>query len=296
VFDCKFTMSATDYISGALRTVEAGLPENRKLNGHAEQPFPQSYKPELDATPFLDENGIQLYQEYIGILWWIVELGCINIMIEVSQLSSFLMALRKGQLEAVLAIFAYLRKHKDQVMFFNPAYMDLQESDFIQTQWANIYSDIKEEIPIDFPIPLGNSVRIMVYVDVDHAGNAETQQSQTGFIIFVSSALVIWYSKKQNTIESSTFGMELVALHICIEALIALQVKLRSFRIRIDRPADVYCDNSSVFKSVSVVEGQLNKKHLAICYHHVQECCAMGFAELLMPVGTTILLIFSQRY
>jgi Reverse transcriptase (RNA-dependent DNA polymerase) len=66
-------MSATDYISGALKTVEAGLPENRKLNGHAERPFPQSYKPELDVTLFLDEDGIQLNQGYIGILRWIVK-------------------------------------------------------------------------------------------------------------------------------------------------------------------------------------------------------------------------------
>jgi hypothetical protein len=129
-------MSTTDYISGALKTVEAGLPENRKLNRHAERPFPQSYKPELDATPFMDENGIQLSQGYISILRWIVELGRIDIMVEVSQLSSFLMALHKGHFEVVLAIFAYLCKHKDQVMFFNPAYVDAQESDFIQTQWS----------------------------------------------------------------------------------------------------------------------------------------------------------------
>jgi hypothetical protein len=190
------------------------------------------------------------------------------------------MAPREGHLEVVLAIFAYLRKHKDQVMFFNPAYMDVQESDFIWTQWDDIYGDIKEEIPIDFPVPLGNLVRITVYVDADHTGNAMTRRSQTGFIIFVNSAPIIWYSKKQNTIESSTFGAEFVALRVCTEALIALWYKLRSFSIRIDGPADVYCDNGSVVKSASVVEGRLNKKHLAICYHRVWECCTMGVCRI----------------
>jgi hypothetical protein len=228
----------------------------------------------------MDENGIQLYQGYVGILRWIVELGRIDIMIEVSQLSSFLMAPREGHFEAVLAIFAYLRKHKDQVMFFNPAYMDARESDFIQTQWADIYGDIKEEIPINFPVPLGKPVRITVYVDADHTGNVVTRRSQTGFIIFVNSAPIIWYSKKQKTIESSTFGAEFVALRVCIEALIALRYKLCSFGIQIDGPADVYCDNGSVVKSASVVEGRLNKKHLAICYHRVRECCAMGICRI----------------
>jgi hypothetical protein len=107
-----------------------------------------------------------------------------------------------------------------------------------------------------------------------------TRRLQTSFIIFVNSAPIIWYSKKQNTIESSTFGVEFVTLRVCIEALIALRYKLRSFGIRIDGLADVYCDNSSVVKSASVVEGRLNKKHLAICYHRVRECCAMGVCRI----------------
>jgi hypothetical protein len=250
-------MSATDYISGALKTVEASLPMDRKLNGHAKRPFPQPYKPELDATPFLDASGIQLYQGYIGILQWIVELGRVDIMVEISQLSSFLMALREGHMEAVYSVFAYLRKHKDQVMLFNPYEMDVQESDFAKTHWADLYGDIKEEIPIDFPIPLGIMVRITAYVDADHAGSVVSRRSQTGFIIFVNSVPIIWYSKKQNTIESSTFGAEFVALQVCTEGLIALRYKLRSFGIAIDGPTDMYCDNGSVVKLASVVEGRL---------------------------------------
>jgi hypothetical protein len=230
-------MSATDYISGALKTVEANLPADRKLNGYAERPFPQAYKPELDATPFLDESGIQLYQGYIGILRWIVELGRVDTMVEVSQLSSFLMAPCEGHLETVFSIFAYLRKHKDQIMIFNPARMKVQEADFKRTQWNDIYGDIKEEVPLDFAIPLGRRVRIKAYVDADHAGNVISRRSQTGFIIFINSAPTIWYSKKQNTIESSTFGAEFVALHVCAESLIALRYKLRSFGIAIDGPA-----------------------------------------------------------
>jgi hypothetical protein len=68
-------MATTDYISGSLKTVEASLPADRKL--------------ELNATPFMDESSIQLYQGYIRILQWIVELGRVDIMVEVSQLSSY---------------------------------------------------------------------------------------------------------------------------------------------------------------------------------------------------------------
>jgi hypothetical protein len=270
-------MSATDYISGALTTVKANLPMDKKLNGHAEQPFPQAYKPELDTTPFLDANGIQLYQGYIGILQWTVELGRIDIMVEISKLSSFLMAPREGHLEAALSVFAYLCKHKDHVMIFNPARMDVQESDFINSQWTDVYGELKEEIPMDFPVPLGNAIRITAYVDADHV---VSQRSQTGFIVFANSAPIIWYCKKQNTIKSSTFGAKFVALRVCTKALIALRYKLWSFGVHVDGPADIYCDNGSVVKSASVVKGRLNKKHLAICYHRVQECWAMKICQI----------------
>jgi hypothetical protein len=38
--------------------------------------------------------------------------------------------------------------------------------------------------------------------------------------------------------------------------------------------------NASVVKSAPVVEGRLNKKHLAICYHRVRECCAMEICRI----------------
>ena len=60
--------------------------------------------------------------------------------------------------------------------------------------------------------PLGGSVFITCFVDADHAGNRVTQRSHTDIIIYVNSAPIMWYSKRQNTVESSTFGSELIAM------------------------------------------------------------------------------------
>jgi hypothetical protein len=59
---------------------------------------------------------------------------------------------------------------------------------------------------------LGAPMYFTAHVDADHASNRVTQQSQTGFIIYGNCAPLIWFSKKQNTIETATFGSELVAL------------------------------------------------------------------------------------
>jgi hypothetical protein len=40
------------------------------------------------------------------------------------------------------------------------------------------------------------------YVNADHASNKVTRRLQTGFIIYGNCALLIWFSKKQNTIEN----------------------------------------------------------------------------------------------
>ena len=49
----------------------------------------------------------------IGILRWSIELGRINIITEVSFLSSFNISPREGHLEAAYRVFEYLYSHKN---------------------------------------------------------------------------------------------------------------------------------------------------------------------------------------
>lgn len=93
-------------------------------------------------------------------------------------------------------------------------------------------------------------------------------------MIYVNNALIVSYSKRQNTVESSSFGSELVALRIATDMVEALRYKLRCFGIPIDGPATVLCDNKSVVMNSSVPASVLNKRHNAICYHRVREAQA----------------------
>ena len=65
------------------------------------------------------------------------------------------------------------------------------------------------------PEPLGRSVSTHAFVDANHAGNVVTRRSHSGIIIYVNNAPIIWFSKRQNTFKSSTFGSELVSMRIC---------------------------------------------------------------------------------
>jgi hypothetical protein len=77
---------------------------------------------------------------------------------------------------------------------------------FHQSDWHNFYRDAKEEIPDDSPPSRGGMVFMHCFVDADHASNCVTRRSQTGILTFLNRTPIEWYSKRQNTIESSTFG------------------------------------------------------------------------------------------
>ena len=80
-----------------------------------------SYRPELDVSPELMPGDSTYYQSLIGILWWIVEPGRIDICLEVSMMSLHLAMPRKGHLDQVLHIFAYLYKYHNTELVYDPS-------------------------------------------------------------------------------------------------------------------------------------------------------------------------------
>ena len=132
-----------------------------------------------------------------------------------------------------------------------------------------MYRDAVEQIPADAPKPRGFPVDLKAYVDASHAANKVTRKSHTGYLIFLNRAPIHWYSKRQQTVESSAFSSEFIAMKTCVEAIRGLRYKLRMFGvpIRNDDPAHIFCDNMSVVNNCSKVESLLNKKHTSLAYH-----------------------------
>ena len=120
-----------------------------------------------------------------------------------------------------------------------------------------MYVDANEEFPMNTPKPRGKSVQSNCFVDSDHA-------------------VLFWYSKKQNTVESSTFAAEFVALQISTELISSLCYKLQMFEIPVNEPANAFFDNEAVYKNSAFTESQLKRKNQLICYHLVREAVAAG--------------------
>ena len=69
------------------------------------------------------------------------------------------------------------------------------------------------------PPPIGNGVNTHCFEEADLAGSTVTRRNQTGILIFVNRAPIIWHSKRQNTVEASTYGSKIVAMKNAIELI-----------------------------------------------------------------------------
>jgi hypothetical protein len=189
-------MSSTNYTKKAIEEVERELREaNLKLPTKVTTPLASGYRPEIDATAELDADRQNYYQGLIGVLRWICELGRIDILTSVSMLSRYLVATRRGHLEQVFHIFAYLKAHTRSTLVFDDTEPNFTGSTFNKCDWSEFYPDAAEAIPSNAPEPRGKSVTMSCFVDADHAGCRVTRRSHTGILIFVNRAPILWHSK-----------------------------------------------------------------------------------------------------
>ena len=272
-----YSFSSSQYVKAAIDNVEAYLKENDlKFPCRVMTPLSSNYRPELDVSDELTPGKAAYYQSLIGILRWMVELGRVDITCEVSMMSSHLALPREGHLQQLFHIFAYLKKNHNTEMVFDPSEPDIDLDEFKRENWdSSEYAQLEEEIPGNAPDARGMGFTITAYVDSDHAGDTITRRSRTGYIIYLNSAPVYWHSKKQNSVETSTFGAEFTAMKQCTEYLRGLRYKLRMMGIPVEGPCYVYGDNQSVLKNASLPDSVLKKKSNSIAYNFVREGSAM---------------------
>ena len=276
-----WAFSSSQYVQTAVKNVEDYLSKRVDskwtLPSKAETPLRATYRPELDVSPELQPIESAYYQSLIGILRWIVELGRVDVCLEVSMMSSHLALPREGHLSQLFQVFAYLKKYHNTEMVYDPSDPVINEALFERKDWTSSefgHVDGKEELPPNMPEPRGQGFVISAKVDADHAADTVTRRSRTGFLVYLNCALVYWNSKKQASVESSSFGSEFIAMKQCCEYIRGLRYKLRMMGIPCEGPAYILGDNQSVLANTSIPDSTLKKKSQSIAYHFVREGAA----------------------
>ena len=127
-----WSFSSSQYCKAAVRNVEDYIKTRGMTLPRAKTPIQTIYRPELDVTPELNTADATYYQSLIGILRWLVELGRIDICLEVSMMSSHLALPREGHLEQVLHIFGYLKKYHNGTLVYDPSEPEIDENKFLE--------------------------------------------------------------------------------------------------------------------------------------------------------------------
>ncbi|HEY9707536.1 MAG TPA: hypothetical protein V6D48_04970, partial [Oculatellaceae cyanobacterium] len=242
-----------------------------KPNTKVYSPLERGDHPELDDSELLDASGIQQYQSLIGSLQWAISLGRFDIATAVMSMSSFHEAPWRGHLKRLQCITGYLVKMKHATIRFcthEPDYSDLPSKDY---DWFPTYGEITELLPAKAPDPLRKPVTLTHYVDANLFHDALTGRSVTGILHMLNATPIDWYSKKQATVETATYGSEFVAARICVEQIIDLCNTLHYLRVPIQEKSYMFGDNESVVNSSSIPHAKLYKRHTALSFHCVHE-------------------------
>jgi hypothetical protein len=160
---------------------------------------------------------------------------------------------------------------------FDPNVPIVDENEFrLDADWTEFYGDVWEEDHPNMPELLGRPVYINTFVDADHTGNVLTRRSHSGIMIFVNNALINSFNKRQNTVESSSYGSEMVAMRLARDFIVEMRIKLKMFGVPVRGPANVYCDNKGVVSNTSIPESILT----SINYHGIRESVAAGILRV----------------
>ena len=147
-------LSSEKYVKSAIENVEQILPKGgQKLPSKCRTPLSSSYRPELDTSPELKEDGLQRYQELIGVLRWAFELGRVDILLETSMMSTHLALTQHRHLEQLYHMLGYWKANPKRKLYLDPQDPQVDEWSFQSYDWYDFYQDAEEAVPGDMPLP-----------------------------------------------------------------------------------------------------------------------------------------------
>ena len=99
------SMSSKNYVKAEIDNIKSNLGKSDMHLPKFRTPVSTSYHPSEDVTKELNVESVQLYQGLIRILRWAVKIGRVNILLEVSRLSSHLALPRIRHIQTVYHTF-----------------------------------------------------------------------------------------------------------------------------------------------------------------------------------------------
>ena len=224
--DGTLVAQPTRYINKILESYKKMFTNENFMN--AKSPLEKNDHPEPDNSELCNEEQITKYMSMIGQLQWDITLVPYDILAHVMSMSRFRLAPRIGHLERIKRLYGYLAKTKHFAIRYRtkePDYSHLPKQDCDWT--GTVYGNVKEEITRDITKPLGKRVITSTFLDANLLHEIVKGKSVTAVFHFVNTTPTDWFSKRQATVETATYGSELVAVKTATEQIMVLRNTLR---------------------------------------------------------------------
>jgi hypothetical protein len=134
-----------------------------------------------------------------------------------------------------------------------------------------------------FRLRLGTSKsesHLCAFSDSDWAESRIDRKSNSGIVCLLNGAPVIWKSKKQTIVATSSAEAEYVALSLTVKEIIWLRRIVESFEIHQKGPLKVFSDSQSAMAMVMKPKLSGRTKHIDTKFHHVKDSVERGVIEL----------------
>ncbi|KAL8104410.1 hypothetical protein AgCh_028571 [Apium graveolens] len=127
--------------------------------------------------------------------------------------------------------------------------------------------------------PRDSSFDLTGYSDADYAGYKIDRKSTTGTCQFIENKLVFWFSKKQNSVSTSTAEAEYIVAGSCCAQILWMKNQLLDYGLQVER-IPIFCDNTSAIAITENPVQHSRTKHIDIKYHFSREHVMNGTVEL----------------
>ena len=148
-----------------------------------------------------------------------------------------------------------------------------------------MYGNVKEDIPSDAIEPLGKPVILTTYVDANLMHDVTTGRSVTGILHLLNKTPIEWYTKKQPSVATATFGAEFMAARIATEQILELRCMLRYLGVPVMGSTYLFGDNQSVVQSCALPFGKIHKRHVLLSFHRIREAIAAKVIKFIHVYG-----------
>ena len=143
---------------------------------------------------------------------------------------------------------------------------------------------VKGTVDVGLWYPKESGLSLADYSDADYAGSMLDRKSTSGTCQFLGTRLIPWFSKKQNSIATSTTEAEYIAAGCCATQILWIQQQLRDYGLN-EEKTPIFCDNTSAIVITQNPKFHARTKHIDVRHHFIRDHVEKGNIEIL-KIGT----------